>query len=182
VRTHVPTSSVSNAIILSTRLAVAVPRDASPLGGLCNDNRHDEKARTDQCQPESTFRRFAPASCGSVVCNSPGSESPGLAHSKRRTTAALYRNVNAACTHRRGASWHCLVQIELPAGNKRMRLAPGITRGSLRRRRAAKVLLESRLQPEKGPPEGGTPANLDWQRQCYAVLNHASNSAARDAV
>jgi glycosyltransferase involved in cell wall biosynthesis len=30
-----------------------------------------------------------------------------------------------------------------------------------------------RLRPEKGPPEGGTPANRDRRRQCYAVLNHA---------
>jgi hypothetical protein len=45
-----------------------------------------------------------------------------------------------------------MVQIEFPAGNKRVRLAAGIAHGSLRR------------------------------RQCYAVLNHAGRRAIVDRI
>jgi hypothetical protein len=53
-----------------------------------------------------------------------------------------------------------------------VRLAAGIARGSLRRRRVAEALLEYRLWAEKTrPPKGGTPANID--RSASVPRSHA---------
>jgi hypothetical protein len=66
-----------------------------------------------------------------------------------------------------------MVRIGLPAGNRRVMFATGIALVSLRRLRERESPVGVPALAGKRPAKAGTPANLDWQRECYAVLNRA---------
>ena len=68
-----------------------------------------------------------------------------------------------------------MVQIEFVAGKEWVRLAAGIDRGSIRRRRFAEAMLKSRVQSSRRWT-GSSRDSSECRpavRPCYPVLNHA---------